>query len=243
MKYEVEMKFPVSDWAALEARLAELGATISAAQAECDVYFAHPARDFARTDEALRVAARGRQTFSPTRARRSTRPPRPATKSTCRCRRKKKRPRPGSGCWGPWASRLPARCGSRGARPTSPGRAAAWRSRSMRSNAWARSSNWSWSSSRPRPRPPSGASRRWPNDCNSKGACGEAIWNCCWGLFSRRACPPCGDAKRRGGPSRPVAPGPTFRRPLNVLDLQCLLRQLDGPPRPLLNWLVSLPLK
>ncbi len=63
MKYEVEMKFPVHDRAALEGRLAELGATISAAQAEFDVYFAHPARDFARTDEALRVRRKGRANF------------------------------------------------------------------------------------------------------------------------------------------------------------------------------------
>ncbi len=63
MKYEVEMKFPVNDTAALEARLAELGAAIAAAQAEFDVYFAHPARDFARTDEALRVRRKGRANF------------------------------------------------------------------------------------------------------------------------------------------------------------------------------------
>ena len=50
-------------WAALESRLAELGATISAAQAEVDVYFAHPARDFARTDEALRIRRKGGRTF------------------------------------------------------------------------------------------------------------------------------------------------------------------------------------
>jgi adenylate cyclase class 2 len=63
MNYEVEMKFPVSDEAALEARLAELGATISAPQAERDVYFAHPARDFAHTDEALRVRRKGPANF------------------------------------------------------------------------------------------------------------------------------------------------------------------------------------
>jgi adenylate cyclase class 2 len=63
MKYEVEMKFPVSDQVALDARLAELGATSSAAQVERDVYFAHPARDFAQTDEALRVRRKGRANF------------------------------------------------------------------------------------------------------------------------------------------------------------------------------------
>ena len=63
MKYEVEMKFPLNDRAAFEARLAELGAAISAAQGEFDVYFAHPARDFARTDEALRVRRKGPANF------------------------------------------------------------------------------------------------------------------------------------------------------------------------------------
>jgi adenylate cyclase, class 2 len=63
MKYEVEMKFPVADMATLESRLTELGAKISAAQAETDVYFAHPARDFARTDEALRIRRKGSANF------------------------------------------------------------------------------------------------------------------------------------------------------------------------------------
>jgi adenylate cyclase, class 2 len=55
MLYEVEMKFPAADRATLESRLAELGATIAAPQSEVDVYFAHPARDFAKSDEALRI--------------------------------------------------------------------------------------------------------------------------------------------------------------------------------------------
>lgn len=63
MQYEVEMKFPVADMTALEARLVKLGATVSAAQSEVDVYFAHPARDFARTDEALRIRRKGEANF------------------------------------------------------------------------------------------------------------------------------------------------------------------------------------
>ena len=55
MHYEVEMKFPVDDMAAVEARLAELGAAIAEAKIEVDLYFNHPARDFAQTDEALRL--------------------------------------------------------------------------------------------------------------------------------------------------------------------------------------------
>jgi len=59
MAYEVEMKFPAADRATLETRLAGLGATIAAPQSEVDVYFAHPARDFAKTDEALRIRRKG----------------------------------------------------------------------------------------------------------------------------------------------------------------------------------------
>ena len=55
MKLEVELKFPVADIAGLESRLTKLGAAISAPQIEVDTYFAHPARDFSRTDEALRL--------------------------------------------------------------------------------------------------------------------------------------------------------------------------------------------
>ncbi len=55
MSYEVEMKFPVSDMVSLEARLTGMGAAISAPISETDTYFAHPARDFAQTDEALRL--------------------------------------------------------------------------------------------------------------------------------------------------------------------------------------------
>lgn len=59
MKYEVEMKFPVADMAAFELRLAQMGVGVSASQTEADTYFAHPARDFAATDEALRIRRKG----------------------------------------------------------------------------------------------------------------------------------------------------------------------------------------
>jgi adenylate cyclase class 2 len=62
MKMEVELKFPVADRAALEAGLATLGAAISGPHIEVDTYFSHPARDFARTDEALRLR-RKKDTF------------------------------------------------------------------------------------------------------------------------------------------------------------------------------------
>ncbi len=59
MKYEVEQKYPVDDMAALEAELASAAAEISEAQLEVDLYFAHPQRDFAQTDEALRIRRKG----------------------------------------------------------------------------------------------------------------------------------------------------------------------------------------
>lgn len=63
MRYEVEMKFVVGDMAALESRILACGATISPPQTEVDVYFAHPARDFAQTDEALRIRRKGDANF------------------------------------------------------------------------------------------------------------------------------------------------------------------------------------
>jgi adenylate cyclase class 2 len=61
MQYEVEQKFPVADMAAVEAGLRALGAAISAPGEERDLYFAHPQRDFAATDEALRLRQKGGQ--------------------------------------------------------------------------------------------------------------------------------------------------------------------------------------
>lgn len=62
-QYEVEMKFPVADVPALESRLQQLGGTISEPKTETDVYFAHPARNFAQTDEALRIRRKGESNF------------------------------------------------------------------------------------------------------------------------------------------------------------------------------------
>jgi adenylate cyclase, class 2 len=55
MQYEVEQKFPVADMPALQERLIAIGATIGETQVEVDLYFTHPARDFAKSDEALRI--------------------------------------------------------------------------------------------------------------------------------------------------------------------------------------------
>ena len=55
MNYEVEQKFAATDLAAIGAKLAALGADVSGPRVESDLYYAHPLRDFARTDEALRI--------------------------------------------------------------------------------------------------------------------------------------------------------------------------------------------
>jgi adenylate cyclase class 2 len=63
MKYEVEQKHRVVDVAALEAQLAARRIRLEPAIIQSDEYFAHPARDFANTDEALRIRTSGGKSF------------------------------------------------------------------------------------------------------------------------------------------------------------------------------------
>lgn len=49
------MKFPVEDVAAIESRLRAVGATRRETVSQLDRYFNHPCRDFALTDEAVRL--------------------------------------------------------------------------------------------------------------------------------------------------------------------------------------------
>ena len=60
---EVEMKFPVKDFKTLEARLAEWQARQDEKREEADTYFKPPDRDFATTDEALRIRRIGEANF------------------------------------------------------------------------------------------------------------------------------------------------------------------------------------
>lgn len=53
--YEVELKFRLADAAAVVQRLEARGARFGPPLDQVDRYFAHPARDFAATDEALRL--------------------------------------------------------------------------------------------------------------------------------------------------------------------------------------------
>ncbi|MGY8767845.1 MAG: class IV adenylate cyclase [Pirellulales bacterium] len=61
--YEVELKFPVQDLSHLETALGSMGATVEVAVKQSDFYYAHPARDFAKTDEALRIRRVGSKNF------------------------------------------------------------------------------------------------------------------------------------------------------------------------------------
>jgi adenylate cyclase class 2 len=58
---EVEAKYRLPDPAAVEARLRVWGARVVARHAEADHYLNAPDRDFARTDEALRLRRIGEQ--------------------------------------------------------------------------------------------------------------------------------------------------------------------------------------
>jgi adenylate cyclase class 2 len=63
MHFEVEQKFPLADVAAVLRRLDELGAKAAGTVEQVDQYFNHPARDFAQTDEALRLRSVGEKNF------------------------------------------------------------------------------------------------------------------------------------------------------------------------------------
>lgn len=59
MTLEIEQKFRLADRAALRGRLVAAGAEFRGVIGQADAYFAHPARDFAKTDEALRIRSVG----------------------------------------------------------------------------------------------------------------------------------------------------------------------------------------
>jgi adenylate cyclase, class 2 len=63
MAIEVEQKFRVADVPALERRLTALGGAAGATELQVDSYFAHPQRDFAQTDEALRLRRVGQRNY------------------------------------------------------------------------------------------------------------------------------------------------------------------------------------
>ena len=60
---EVEQKFCVADGAAFAKTLSEYGVTLAEPELQVDRYFNHPSRDFAVTDEALRIRQVGQQNY------------------------------------------------------------------------------------------------------------------------------------------------------------------------------------
>ncbi len=61
MTYEVELKFPLDDSAQVISQLQQLHAERGTPVKQRDLYFAHPQRNFAQTDEALRLRSAGRR--------------------------------------------------------------------------------------------------------------------------------------------------------------------------------------
>jgi len=63
MSFEVEQKFRVADSAAIARLLHDMGALQAGVVEQLDHYFNHPSRDFAKTDEALRLRQVGDANF------------------------------------------------------------------------------------------------------------------------------------------------------------------------------------
>jgi adenylate cyclase, class 2 len=61
MQLEVEQKYPAPDHEKLRAQLTALGCLFQEPVEQADLYFAHPARNFKQTDEALRLRRSGNQ--------------------------------------------------------------------------------------------------------------------------------------------------------------------------------------
>src|SRR5262249_25065740 len=60
---EIEVKYPAGDLAAVRQQLVAWGATLDAEREDSDQYFNAPDRDFARTDEAVRLRRIGGENF------------------------------------------------------------------------------------------------------------------------------------------------------------------------------------
>ena len=63
MKWEVEQKFHLGDLPRMKAKLTQLGASFAEPIEQIDWYFNHPARDFAKTDEAFRLRQVGEKNY------------------------------------------------------------------------------------------------------------------------------------------------------------------------------------
>ena len=56
--YEVEMRFPITSLSDFERMLESFGVILSSPVEEFDQFYQHPSRDFAQTDEGLRIRRR-----------------------------------------------------------------------------------------------------------------------------------------------------------------------------------------
>ncbi len=63
MPIEVEVKYRVDDLEEIEYQLMEWGAKLVEMVIQRDHYYNHPARDFAKTDEALRIREEGTEVY------------------------------------------------------------------------------------------------------------------------------------------------------------------------------------
>jgi len=63
MAFEIELKFPLESHEQLVQKLIELQAEPTGTVEQQDTYFNHPSRDFAQTDEAVRIRISGSQCF------------------------------------------------------------------------------------------------------------------------------------------------------------------------------------
>ena len=63
MAYEVECKYRMADTATLIGRVKQLGGKFGEAELQVDTYYSHPCRDFAQTDEALRIRRVGDKAY------------------------------------------------------------------------------------------------------------------------------------------------------------------------------------
>jgi adenylate cyclase class 2 len=87
MQYEVEQKHLVVDAAALKAQLAARGVALQPPVLQSDKYFAHPARDFAKTVEAFRIRTTGGKSFITYKGRSWTPRRKRGVSSSFRCTR------------------------------------------------------------------------------------------------------------------------------------------------------------
>lgn len=60
---EVEVKYCCDDWETIQAKLRQAGATLAESRRDTDHYFNAPDRDFARTDEAVRLRRIGTNNY------------------------------------------------------------------------------------------------------------------------------------------------------------------------------------